>query len=169
MTQSATRRRDSAADCTCGSGPRQSPSRNPRCGKHRRSSLPGNPRLGTQLVDNLNGNEPNRHRGPKPGTPGMRSRECATKTGSPCPTSAARASSPQRLSPRRWAPTRRPPVSVSSGRSATNADPGFPADPDTFPPDAMGDDGRSAGPFQQQGSGPGDARPWCCGDQTAVP
>jgi hypothetical protein len=50
-----------------------------------------------------------------------------------------------------------------------NADPGFPADPDTFPPDAMGDDGRSAGPFQQQGSGPGDARPWCCSDQTAVP
>lgn len=50
-----------------------------------------------------------------------------------------------------------------------NADPGSPADPDTFSPDARGDDGRSAGPFQQQASGAGDARRWRCGDQTGVP
>lgn len=50
-----------------------------------------------------------------------------------------------------------------------NADAGSPADPDTFSPDARGDDGRSAGPFQQQASGAGDARRWRCGDQTGVP
>ena len=65
--------------------------------------------------------------------------------------------------------TRMAQVSVSSGCSEDNADPGFPADQDRFPPDARGDDGRSAGPCQQQAGGSGDARRWRCGDQTGVP
>ena len=53
--------------------------------------------------------------------------------------------------------------------SGANGQPGFTADSDGFPHDATGDDGGSAGPFQQQPNGSGDARRWRCSDQTAIP
>jgi hypothetical protein len=50
-----------------------------------------------------------------------------------------------------------------------SADARFPADPDRFRRVSMGDDGRWAGPCQQQTSGPAGARRCRCGEETAVP
>jgi hypothetical protein len=170
VTRSSMRPCDSAADRTCGSGPRQSPGRNPRCGKHRRSSMPGNPRLGRDLVENLNGSKPNRHLRHKAQDARAARQSGCNEDGLNTPdkrgacilattTIAQQAGAdPHDTGERQfWTP------------ETNAADPGFPGHPDRFPHDAMGDDGHRAGLFQQQPNGSGDARRWRCGDQTGVP
>lgn len=50
-----------------------------------------------------------------------------------------------------------------------HADPCFEADPNAYPFDSMGNDGLSVGPYQQQTSRPGAARPWGWGGQYGDP